>query len=228
MPRAFVIISILLTILLSIQVFAGGNGPFFRYLKEPAVKWENNVITGQLTNVPVKGLLEELLRKEGYSWEVIGDLKGSLSISFDNMTINESIKKIMRLGHFNFVLIFDRDDPADITPPHRIKNLMIYQGQQRIRFSRSAQQIPAPKQKKVKKVQKPDIGEPAVALPAPPSAKETKGRNTWRPQPTEEEIADIEKEMKAVADEMLAEKIITQEEYNELIGEMEKQNNGNN
>ena len=222
MPRAFFIISILLTIILSTQLFAGGNRVVSRYLKEPAVKWENNLITGKLTNVPVKGLLEELLRKEGSNWEVIGDLKGTLNISFDDMTINDSIKKIMRLGHYNFTLIFDLEEHTDKPLPHRIKYLTIYQNDKIIRFSRTTQQIPAPKNKIVKKVRKSDIGEPAVTLPAPLQAKKTKDRNTRQSEPTEEEIADIENEMKAVADEMLAEKIITHEEYKELIGEMER------
>ena len=223
MPRAFFIISILLTIILSTQLFAGGNRVVSRYLKEPAVKWENNLITGKLTNVPVKGLLEELLRKEGSNWEVIGDLKGTLNISFDDMTINDSIKKIMRLGHYNFTLIFDLEEHTDKPLPHRIKYLTIYQNDKIIRFSRTSRIALAANNKQITKPpkaarQKTDAVSPTTKSPA----VRKQSKNTLPSDPTEKEIADIENEMKAVADEMLAEKIITHEEYKELIGEMER------
>ena len=222
MPRAFFIISILLTILFSTQLLAGGSKIVSRYLKEPDVTWEKNVITGELKNVPVKDLLEELLRKEGSNWEVIGDLKGTLSISFDNMTINDSIKKIMRLGHYNFVLIFDRDKITDKPLPHRIKNLTIYQEDKITRFSRTSRIALAAKNKQITKPpkavrQKTNAVSPTTKNPA--VRKQIK--NTLPSDPTEKEISALNEEIKAFADEMLAEKKITQEEYDELIGEME-------
>lgn len=223
MPRAFFIISILLTIFLSTQVFADGNGTFSRYLKEPAVKWENNVITGELKNVPVKDLLEELLRKEGSNWEVIGDLKGTLSISFDNMTINDSIKKVMRLGHYNFTLIFDSDELADKPLPHRIKYLTVYQKDKIIRFSRTSQLTVASPKKQINKSPKAAPQGTTAVSPVPKHLAERKQRTNTPPSgPTKKEISALNEEIKAFADEMLAAKKITQEEYNELVGEMER------
>jgi hypothetical protein len=213
----------LITILLSNQLLAGGSRNVSRYLKEPAVKWENNVITGELKNVPVKGLLEELLRKQGSNWEVIGDLKGTLNISFDDMTINDSIRKIMRLGHYNFVLIFDRDELTDNPLPHRIKNLTIYQKDKIIRFSRTSQLTVASQKKQINKPPKAARQRTTALSPIPKNLAEGKRSRTTLPTgPTKKEIMALNNEIKAFADEMLAAKKITQEEYNELVGEIER------
>ena len=215
MIRKTIFIIILLGGYLSSPVFAIGKGPAFRFLKEPAVKWNAERLTGEVNNAPVKNLITELLRMEGSNWEMIGNLEGSISISFDNLTINDSIKKIMRLHRFNYALIFDEQRPPESEKSHLIRELTIYQGDQRIRFSRTQKQTSTPKKEKFKKA--PNPGKPktvaalpakpsTVALPAPPPAKKPKIRNTRQSGHTGEDIADIGKEMRAFADEMLAEK----------------------
>jgi hypothetical protein len=219
--RILPIISILFTVLLSAPVFAGGNMPRSRYLKEPAVKWENNLITGKLRNVPVKGLLEELLRQEGFDWEVIGNLKDTISVSFNHLTINESIRKILRLSRFNYALIVDEPEPHESNSSNLIKELTIYQNDQVVRFSRTAKQLPAQKKKKIKKAPNPGNKKATAALPSKPPAEKPKKSQTLPSGLTTEEISSLNKEMKAFADEMLAEKKITAEEYKELIEELE-------
>jgi hypothetical protein len=221
MIRQIIFIIILLSVCLSSPVLAVGKGPAYRFLKEPAVKWTDARLTGEVKNAPVISLITELLQKAGSNWEVIGNLEGSISISFDNLTINDSIKKIMRLNHFNYALIFDERQPQDSKSSHLIKELTIYQGNQRIRFSRTAKQAPAPGKKNFKEVRKPVTGKIAAAWPAKPPAEKSKIPNTQRPEPTEEEMTQIDKELRAFADEMLAEKKITLKEYKELIGELE-------
>ena len=178
MIRQIIFIIIFLTGHLTSPVFAVGKGPVYMFLKEPAVKWNDERLTGEVKNAPLENLITELLRMAGSNWEVIGNLEGKVSISFDNLTINDSIKKIMRLNRFNYALIFDERQPHDSKNSHRIKELRIYQGDQRIRYSRTAKLIPAQKKQKIRKApnlvnKKTAAALPVkpteVALPAPPS-----------------------------------------------------------
>jgi hypothetical protein len=221
MLRQTIIISILIGAYLSSPVFAVGKGPAYRYLKQPAVKWSGERLTGEIKNAPLASLLTELLRMEGFNWEVIGNLGGTISVSFDHLTINDSIKKIMRLNRFNYALIFDERPSRDANSTHLIKELTIYQRNQKIRFSRTADQIPAPKKKKVKTARETNPSKIIAAMPAKPVVKKSNIRKTQPSKPTKEEMAAIDKELRAFAEEMLAGKKITQEEYNEMVGETE-------
>jgi hypothetical protein len=221
MFRQTIIIIIFLIGYLSFPVFAVGKGPAYRFIKEPAVQWNDERLTGEVKNAPVKNLITELLQMAGYNWEVIGKLEGKISISFDHLTINESINKIMRISRYNYALIFEEQEPIDPMSTQHIKELTIYQKDQRIRFSRTQKQINTPPQKKITKASNPGTPKSVATLPAKPAAKKPKIRNTRQSEPTREEMAAIDKEIRVFADEMLAEKKITQEEYNELIGELE-------
>ena len=202
---------------LTSPAFAVGKGPAYMFLKEPAVKWNDERLTGEVKNAPVKNLITELLRMAGYNWEVIGKLEGKISISFDNLTINESIKKIMRLSRYNYTLILEEQEPVDALSSQHIKELTVYQKDQRIRFSRTQKQIDEPKKEKIKKASNRGTQKTVAALPAKSKPNKQKIRNTRQSDPTKEEIAAVDKEIRAFADQMLAEKKITQEEYNELI-----------
>jgi hypothetical protein len=221
MIRQTIFIIILLGGYLSFPVSSVGQGPSNIFLKEPTVKWSDERLTGEVKNAPVKNLITELLRMAGTNWEVIGNLEGKISISFDNLTINESIKKIMRISRYNYALLFEEQEPIDSMSTQNIKELTIYQKDQRIRFSRTQKQINKPKKEKITKASNPGTPKSVAALPAKPAAKKPIIRNTRQSEPTREEIAAIDKELRAFADEMLAEKKITQEEYNELIREMD-------
>ncbi len=67
------------------------------------MKWENERLTGEVKNVPIKSLIEELLRKEGFQWAVKGNLTGQISMSFDHLSVEQSIRKIMRVNNFDHV-----------------------------------------------------------------------------------------------------------------------------
>jgi hypothetical protein len=216
MFRQTIFIIILLAGYLFSPLFAAGQGPAYMFLKEPAVKWNDERLTGEVKNAPVKNLITELLRMAGANWEVIGNLEGSISISFDNLTINESIKKIMRISRYNYALLFEEQEPIDSMSTQNIKELTIYQKDQRIRFSRTQKQINKPKKEKITKASNPGTPKSVAALPAKPAAKKPIIRNTRQSEPTREEIAAIDKELRAFADEMLAEKKITMEEYKKL------------
>lgn len=224
MIRQIIFIIIFIGGYLSSSVFAVGQGSSYTFLKEPAIKWNDERLQGEVKNAPVKNLITELLQRTGTEdtfWEVNGNLEGSMSISFDNLTIDESIKKIMRHNRFNYTLIFDERQPRDTNSFQRIKELAIYRKDQTIRFSRTAKQIPSTEVISSPGTSKPVIGKPADSLPAAPLAAKSTVRNTPRSEPTNEEIEGIDEEMRAIADELLAEEKISQEEYDALIGEIE-------
>lgn len=224
MIRQIIFIIIFIGGYLSSSVSAVGQGPSYRFLKEPAIKWNDERLKGEVKNAPVKNLITELLQRTGTkdtSWEVNGNLEGNISISFDNLTIDESIKKIMRHNRFNYTLIFDERQPRDAKSFQRIKELAIYQKDQTIRFSRTARQIPSSTVKSYPGTSKPVTGKPADPLSAVPLAAKSIVRNTPRSEPIKEEIEGIDEEMRAIADELLAEEKISQEEYDAMIREIE-------
>ncbi len=123
----------------------------------------------------------------------------------------------MRISRYNYALIFEEQEPIDSISAQHIKELTIYQKDQRIRFSRAQKQINKPKKEKITKASNLGTPKSVAALPAKPPAKKPKHRNTRQSKPTREEMAAIDKEFRAFADEMLAAKKITMAEYNELI-----------
>ena len=226
MIRQIFIIIIFIGGYLSSPVFAVGQGQTFKLLREPAVKWSHGRLKGEVKNAPVKNLIVELLQKtdtKGTHWEVIGNLKGSISVSFDDLTIDESLKKIMRLNRFNYTVIFDERQPQDTHDFHRINELAIYQEDHIVRFSRTAKQKPSARMTSSRGTNNAINRGPTTRLPVPTPADKPKIRKSPRSEPTKNEIAAFNKEMRAIAEELLAEEKISQEEYKKLIKNIESE-----
>lgn len=80
-----------------------------------------------------------------------------------------------------------------------------------------------PKKKQINKPPKAARQRTTALSPIPKNLAEGKRSRTTLPTgPTKKEIMALNNEIKAFADEMLAAKKITQEEYNELVGEIER------
>lgn len=212
MIRQTIYTILLLAIHLTVSGLTAAEGTAYQYLREPAVEWNNSRLTGEVKNAPVKSLITEILQKGGSNWEVTGNLNGTTWVFFNHLTINDSIKKIMRLSGLNYVLIFEEHQPHDSGNSSFIKELTIYQGKETIRFSRTARQISPPERQIVEKTFEPATDDPA----GKPKVHE--------PQPAElrnDELAQMDRELKAFAAEMLAEEKITAEEYQELMEDLE-------
>lgn len=192
-------------------------------LKNYQLQSEGGRLTGELKNVAIEKLLEEVLQIDGFRWEVNGKLNGSISISLSQLTVEQCIKKIMRLNHFNYALIFDHDDSADNNNPHRIKNLTIYQKDEIVRFSRTSQITLAAKKKQINLTPNAVSKRTTAVSPvAKPLAEKKQTKETLPSDPAVKEISAHKLEMKAYVDDLLGEDKITQEEYDALIGEMKK------
>ena len=219
MIRHLTALIILLSVVLSTTAMAGSS----RYLVAPAVKWENNRLTGAVKNVPIQTLLEELLGKEGYQWEVKGNLSGKIGLSFDDMTIEESIRKIMRLGKYNYALIHSTPASPENSSSPQIKELTIYQKDDTIRFSRTSQKFAVPSKKaNIRTVRKPRKPKKTAASVTDRAIVHTKAKKLIPEKPSNEELAEMDRQFKEMADEMLAAKEISQEEYAQMMKEMQE------
>ena len=212
------------------QVAAGNGGAGSLYLSPPAVTWQGDLISGDLKSVPVQGLVEDLLRSEGYEWDVDGQLQGQISISFDALTSAESIRRILKRSDVNFAMILSDAEPSGSGAGADIEELTIYQKDGYVRFSRTSRKITASDEPR----QMPTIPEPRfTATQRPPNANPQPIAPTKQTLITEppkavrpadiiaEERAMMERDFKAMFDEKLAEKEITEEEYRKFMKELD-------
>ena len=224
MIRLLLIITILITAFIASPIYANPNRPVARYLKEPIVKWEGHRLMGELKDAPVKNLLEELLRKDGFEWEITGNLTEKIDISFNHSTAEECILKIMRLNKFNYALIQDSTEPSDSNTPHRIKELIIYKKGDIIWFSRT--QRPIPVQQDLKTAKKPASNDKRAAVSAPGvRSKPARPREARITKKSEVGPQEIPKEIREFMDELLAENKISTEEYKDVMNEMSQRKN---
>ena len=121
----------------SFQVSANDDDYDYRYLKEPSVTWEDGRLTGEIENVPVEVLLEELAWKKNFQLEIFGDINQEINISFDHHTLEESIKKIMRITHLSHVLISDAEKESKGEVSYCLSELIVFAMGKRIRSSQS-------------------------------------------------------------------------------------------
>ena len=134
-------IVIFLWMLLPLQGVAGNGGAYSRYLRPPAVTWQDDLITGDLKDVPVQGIVEDLLRTGGYEWDVEGSLNGQISISLDGLTVAESLRRILKQSDANFAMIQSDTGPSGTGLDTNIEKLTIYQKDSYVRFSRTSRKI---------------------------------------------------------------------------------------
>ena len=106
-----------------------------RYLKPPTVQWNGNRLTGELKKVPVSSLLVDLVRSNNFDCDVSGQLPGTISISFENLTIEEIIHRIMRGNNYNYTLL-STPASADTKDYPSIAEIAIYKGDSIITFTR--------------------------------------------------------------------------------------------
>ena len=216
--RSFLII--LLISVLSLQVFASEGKPVPHYSMYPQLKWEDERLTGELKNVPVKDLLEELSRKEGFQLEIVGDLDQKLDISFDHLTLEQSIKKIMRLTNLSHVMILDVEGQSEDKALYRLSKLIVCQKGKKARSSRTHRTPPARQKRSVEKKPAPDDEEEAISSPPEPSG-EPRERPKATPRKSEVEFEGSPEDLKGYVEEMSREGRISPEEYEMILEQME-------
>ena len=197
-------------------IFASTERYSPRYLKGATISWEENQLSGQLTLVPVQGLLEDLLQSGGDKWQVIGDLKGTVSIRFDHLTIEECIKKIMRQGNYNYTLIQSVPQFPIVRGTHNIKELNIYIDQIIVRFMQTVLVIPNDESlnvvRKASHKENSAIGEDAF------DGESLEGTNyIEQSQESGSQNVELPDEIKKFVDELFKDKEISKEEYERTL-----------
>jgi hypothetical protein len=210
-----------LILLFSLDALAVPYSGYARYLSGPTVKWEGNRLVGDLRNVPVRGLLEELLQTEGVKWEVEGDLNGQVSVSFDELTLEESIRKVLKSNRYSYTLIQSLPDPPDPSSPSIIKQLTVYQDDKMTRFWRTDQKLGPPPN---------NLSTPKTVYPAnspPVTVADGAPRHQVLPLPVKPEVAPedlerVDEEIKEFLSDLLKERQISAQEYEKMMTEMGK------
>ena len=211
-------------------IMAGNGGATGRYLRPPAVTWQDDLISGDLKNVPVQGIVEDLLRSGGYEWDVEGSLNGQISISLDGLTVAECLRRILKRSDANFAMIQADTGSSDKGLKTGIEKLTIYQKDGYVRFLRTSRKITASKYTR----QRSTIPKTrASAIKHPPKTKQPPAKSAKRPSKSvkpkavkppdmsPEDHAMMDKELKSMLDDMLTENQITDEEYRQLLEELD-------
>jgi hypothetical protein len=228
------IVAIMICLLVNSQTVAGNGGPIGRYLRAPAVTWQNGRISGDVRDVPIQGLVEDLLRSGGYEWFVEGRLQGQVSVTFDGLTLVESVRKVMKQSDLDFAMIQANSESPDGGQGESIEQLTIYQTAGFVRFSRTENKATAASTDGLGSIdsdthtaamQSSPLVKASPALPAKETSQTAKPMSEIETEVTLEERAKLDKDIKEMFGEMLLEKQITEEEYREIMEEMEKTGN---
>lgn len=226
MIRFLSFLIILLIGVLSLQVFAGEGKPVPHYSMYPQLKWEDERLIGELSNCPVKTLLEELSRKEGFQLEIIGDLNRKLDLSFDHLTLEQSIKKIMRLSNLSYVMILDVDGQSENKALYRLSKLIVCQKDKSAQSSSSRTQRtrPVPQKRRLEKKPPQNEKEEAISQSSEPST-EHRQRQKKAPKKAEMEFEGSPEDLRSYVEEMSREGLINSEEYKMILEKMEGEKN---
>lgn len=196
--------AIVLTVLCGLNTVAAGDHHEPQRLGGSTVTWNENRLTVALKNAPVKGVLKALMESEGFSCQVEGDLQGTITMSIDNLTVEETVHKILRNRKENYTMILSGTDPSDAS--HAVlSELAIYQKNEVVRFEK----VP-----KGTLTAEPERVVPAAA-PAAQAPPENQGRGTGLA--TQEMRDEMDTEIKSLLDEMLAEEKMSPQEYEEAL-----------
>lgn len=196
--------AIVLTVLCGLNTVAAGDHHAPQRLGGSTVTWNENRLTVALKNAPVKGVLKDLMESEGFACVVTGDLQGTITMSIDNLTVEETVHKIMRNRKENYTMILSGTDPSDDS--HAVlSELTIYQKNEVVRFEK----VP-----KGTLTTEPERVVPAVA-PAAQAPPENQGRGIGLA--TQEMRDAMDTEIKSLLDEMLAEEKMSPQEYEEAL-----------
>lgn len=173
------------------------------FLTEPRVQWKADRLSGELRDVPVGAVLEELLRGRAYDCKVDGVLQGTLTIHFENLTPEELIRRIMYTHQYNFTMIETHPEASDAGGVAGVSRLTVYQGDTTVRFTR----VPVSAARTVQK--RPLPAGSASGVESPRTIPDTDGK-----------IDALDQEIKTFLDNMLTSDKITREEYDKALKEV--------
>ena len=185
-------------------------------MKDKSVSWQGNQLSGQLNKVPIQGLLEDLLQSGGDKWQVIGDLKGVVSIRFDHLTIEECIQKVLRQGNYNYTLIQSEPQPSDVEWVHTVRELAIYIDDTIVRFRRTVWDHSTDS---LQNAERNAPSDPSMAIAADPSDSQSREGIKSVEQAHESGIQkdEMPEEILKFVNQLFKDKKISKEEYEKTL-----------
>ena len=199
------VIAVALIFLCGSTALAAGDYRGLQRLGGSMVTWNDDRLTAELKSAPVKGVLKDLIAGEGFACQVTGDLQGTVSMTIDNLTVEETIQKIMRNRRYDYTLIL-AEPISTQGGAASVNRLTIYQGSETIRFERLPQGASAVQPERV---------QPATPLPADQATDQKPVRRT--DAAAEEMRETLDTEIKTILDNMLSEGKMTQQEYDQAL-----------
>ncbi len=215
MIRLFFVLTFFYSCILPPHISANETKSVSRFFKNSQLQWSGNRITGQLQNVPVKSLIEEILQTDGFRWEIWGEVSGNISISFDQLTVQQCIKEIMRLNHFSYALILEDEQLLGSIKTNNIKKLMIFKNDDIIRFSRTPQKRLVRQKMKIEEKSVPEKG---VAVSLQPKSLSKKEKHRQRlSKKYKVDFEGTSQDLKNFVNELLIENRISSDEYEKIM-----------
>ena len=216
-------------VLLSIGLFspheaATQNRPGHRSPTYSQFKWEDERVTGESRNVSVRSLLEELSSREDFELVIIGELNQKVHVTFDHLTLEQSIKKVMRVTDLSYCMILDSAGSSGKGSSYRVKKLIICQKGTGPRPSRVSQRPPRGYEKRSQPVVKrpsPNEEEAEVVTRREPSP-DTMEREKLVTSTGRLDFEGSPEALKKYVDTLSSQGAITREEYEEILEEMEE------
>lgn len=192
-----------LIFLCDLTAYTAGDYRRPQQLGGSTVTWNDDRLTAELKNAPVKGVLKDLIAGEGFACQVTGDLQGTVSMTIDRLTVEETLHRVMHNRGYDYTMILSESGSTEGSNV-AVRELTIYQSDEMVRFVR---------------VPKDSLGDQSnivapVAKPAAPVSAEEPAQTTVA---TGEELEQLDREIKSLMDEMLTEEKVTRQEYDEAL-----------
>lgn len=198
----------------------GGLG----FQKNSQLQWEDERVTGGCKNVPVKSLLSELSQEKNFQLVIIGELNQRVDISFDHLTLEQSIKKIMRLMDLSYFMVLDGAGSSDRESPYRIRKLIICQKGKRSPPPRPSRRLPRGHKKQVETVveKPPPEQEEAEDLAPQRPSRDTGERRKAVSRKFAANLEGSPEDLREYIDKLSTEGAITPDEYEMMLEEIEE------
>jgi hypothetical protein len=69
------------------------------------IRWTDGRVHGQINGMPLVQVLQNLAHAVGFEIQVFGNLNMPVSITFDGLTVDESVQRLNRQSSFNYILL---------------------------------------------------------------------------------------------------------------------------
>ena len=88
---------------------------------------EERRIDRSFSRETVGKILEYLAAADDFDLVILGDVQAEVDVSFKGISVEESIRKLMRAADLNYLIIFEKEKTSEKIELFRIRKLIVYQ-----------------------------------------------------------------------------------------------------